>query len=130
MKKFTTEMVFTGVVIGLFAIWGSAQSGGTFQIEKSVIAGGGGNSVGGAFAVDGTIGQTVAGMTSTGGAFSLAGGFWGGTASAAPIARTKFDYDGDGKTDESVFRPSDNVWYLNRSQAGFAGYQFGAAGDV
>ncbi|MEP6945655.1 MAG: hypothetical protein ABJA02_07040, partial [Acidobacteriota bacterium] len=40
------------------------------------------------------------------------------------------DFDGDGKTDESVFRPSDNVWYLNRSQAGFAGYQFGAAGDV
>ena len=41
-----------------------------------------------------------------------------------------FDFDGDGKTDESVFRPTDNVWYLNRSQAGFVGYQFGAAGDL
>ena len=41
-----------------------------------------------------------------------------------------FDYDGDGKTDESVFRPTDNVWYLNRSQTGFAGYQFGVPGDL
>jgi uncharacterized delta-60 repeat protein len=41
-----------------------------------------------------------------------------------------FDYDADGKTDESVFRPSTNVWYLNRSQTGFTGYQFGAARDL
>lgn len=40
-----------------------------------------------------------------------------------------FDYDADGKTDVSVFRPSQNAWYLLRSQAGFAAYQFGAAGD-
>lgn len=44
--------------------------------------------------------------------------------------RRQSDFDGDGKTDESVFRPSDNVWYLNRSQAGFAGFQFGTAGDL
>ena len=41
-----------------------------------------------------------------------------------------FDYDGDGKSDVSVFRPSSSIWYLNRSQAGFASFQFGAAGDV
>ncbi len=39
------------------------------------------------------------------------------------------DFDGDGKSDVSVFRPSTNIWYLNRSTAGFAGYQFGAQGD-
>ncbi len=47
----------------------------------------------------------------------------------AAVRRTAFDYDGDGKADVSVFRPSNNAWYLMRSQAGFAAYQFGAASD-
>ena len=52
----------------------TAQSGGTFSITKSVIAGGGGRVAGGTFTVDGTIGQSVAGTTSAGGAFSLKSG--------------------------------------------------------
>lgn len=51
------------------------QSGGTFEIKPSVIAGGGGTSTNGTTRIDGTIGQAVLG-TSTGGTFSLAGGFW------------------------------------------------------
>jgi len=39
------------------------------------------------------------------------------------------DYDGDGKTDFAVFRPTDKNWYLQRSQAGFAAIQFGAIAD-
>ena len=62
---------------------GHAQSGGTFLIEKSVIAGGGGSAAGGAFALDGTIGQSFAGTMSSGGTFSLDSGFW--ASSAAPI---------------------------------------------
>ncbi len=54
------------------------QSGGSFQIEKKVIAGGGGNVSGGIFDLDGTVGQSVAGTTSNGGIFTLAGGFWAG----------------------------------------------------
>jgi hypothetical protein len=44
--------------------------------------------------------------------------------------KSRADFDGDGKTDLSVFRPSDSVWYLNRSTAGFTAAQFGVATDV
>ena len=42
----------------------------------------------------------------------------------------RFDFDGDRRSDISVFRPSDRVWYLNRSQAGFTALQFGLADDA
>jgi len=42
---------------------------------------------------------------------------------------TKFDFDGDGKADLSVFRPSDRVWYLNKSTDGFSAAQFGLSTD-
>lgn len=42
---------------------------------------------------------------------------------------TKFDFDGDGKSDISVFRPSDRIWYLNRSTQGFSATQFGLSTD-
>jgi hypothetical protein len=43
--------------------------------------------------------------------------------------RTPFDFDGDGRSDISVFRPADGTWYLNRSQSGFTAAQFGISTD-
>jgi len=40
-----------------------------------------------------------------------------------------FDFDGDGRSDISVFRPSNGVWYLDRSGSGFTAFQFGTMGD-
>jgi len=43
--------------------------------------------------------------------------------------RAPYDYDGDGKTDLSVFRPSSGAWFLNQSTAGFFGMLFGFSTD-
>ena len=42
---------------------------------------------------------------------------------------TRSDFDGDGKADVSVFRPSDRNWYLNRSTAGFTAVTWGLSTD-
>lgn len=51
----------------------------------------------------------------------------------APVTsppRTRFDFDGDGKADISVFRPSDRVWYRQNSSAGSViASQFGLTTD-
>jgi hypothetical protein len=45
------------------------------------------------------------------------------------VVRSAFDYDGDGKSDVSVFRPSTGLWYLLRSTAGYTGMQWGEGTD-
>lgn len=55
-----------------------------------------------------------------------------GFALAAPQAQkhVAFDFDGDGRSDLTVFRPADGRWHISRSQEG--GYQttFGVATDT
>ena len=41
----------------------------------------------------------------------------------------QFDFDGDGRSDISVFRPDNGVWYMLDSTAGFSAVQFGSAAD-
>ena len=45
--------------------------------------------------------------------------------------RTVFDYDGDGRADVSVFRPSENIWYQLYSRNSSVDIkQFGGGGDL
>lgn len=47
---------------------------------------------------------------------------------AAP-PRSRADFDGDGRTDLSVWRNSEGNWYMNRSTSGFLAQHWGSSGD-
>lgn len=53
-----------------------AASGGTFVLQKLVVAGGGGEMLQTNSVINGTSGQAIAGIRSSGGQFSLYSGFW------------------------------------------------------
>jgi hypothetical protein len=66
----------------VFAPSASLQEGGGFTVNPSVVAGGGGSSTNASTNITGTIGQGILG-SSSGGGFTLDGGFWQAEAPAA-----------------------------------------------
>lgn len=47
-----------------------------------------------------------------------------------PDRSVRLDFDGDGKSDYGVYRPSAATWYLWQSSKGMTTYQFGSVGDI
>lgn len=86
-ENFMKNRFFRAILsIAVFSSAAHAQlaAGGAFTLEQTVIATGGGNSAGGAFTVNGTGGQAIAGTRSVDATKGLHGGFW----NAAPLAPT------------------------------------------
>ncbi len=80
--SFTASLL--GAALSLVAIV-SGASAQPFSVARFVIAGGGGASGGGSFALNGTLGQHDAGPPLLiGGGFSLTGGFWSPVAVPPP----------------------------------------------
>ena len=69
----TRRRCFASLAFLVVALTAHAQS---YSIDWSKIAGGGGTSTGGVYAVSGTIGQPDAGGPMTNGQYSVTGGFW------------------------------------------------------
>lgn len=89
MKIYLPIILSSFISALLFASAVNAQvaSATPYTLEQSVIAGGGGtSSAGNTFSITGTIGQAVAGTTSTNSPFAVSGGFF--TAAPAAIAPT------------------------------------------
>ncbi len=101
-----------------------AQSGGSFNLSQTVIAGGGGRSISGSTVIEGTIGQNAA-TQSSGGSFSLAGGFWpGADGSQCPTITVTPATLPNGTVD--VVYP-DQIF---RAQNGHAPYSFSLTGTL
>jgi len=107
-----------------------AQTGGDFTITQSVIAGGGGqNSAGGAFAVDGTIGQSVAGGAIGNTPFTVTSGFWNfsplaPTAANAGIGGRIITFDGSGIRNVRVTLTAPNGQTRTALTGSFGYYSF------
>jgi hypothetical protein len=53
-----------------------------------------------------------------------------GTCLSQQISGVRYDFDGDGKADAGIFRPSNGVWFISQSGTGsFSIFQFGLDGD-
>ena len=64
--------------------------------------------------------------------FNIDGNIADGRVAGVQPARNKTaDFDGDGKTDISVFRPADGAWYLvNSANSSFTALNFGLSTDI
>jgi hypothetical protein len=84
--KIFYKIAMVVLILAASTAFGQVVSGGSYVLERTVTAGGGGASLGGDYKIEGTAGQHAAGTTSFGGVYSTRSGFWANT--LAPTAAT------------------------------------------
>lgn len=64
--------------------------------------------------------------------FNIDGNVSDGPVAGIPVPRNKVaDFDGDGRSDVSVFRPATGEWFISGTRGpSFSSYAFGEAGDI
>ena len=101
----------------LVALGCTASAWAQYSIDWFKIAGGGGTSANGPYALSGTIGQPDAGGPMTNGPYSLVGGFWGIVAAIqTPGAPTLRIYNANGLITVAWARPAEG-WLLQITNA-------------
>ena len=128
MKKLS-GLTFTVTVLLCGIVDAQLAGGGAFTLEQSVIAAGGGGSAGGAFSVNGTIGQAIAGTRSVEAAKVLHGGFWqpaplAPTASRVSIGGRVLTAEGQGIRSVSVTLTESDGTVHRATTASFGYYNF------
>lgn len=105
-----------------------AQTGGSYAVENSLIASGGGANSGGNFSLESTAGQTLAGGNLLGGSFLVQNGFW--TFSLTPTAATVTiggrvgTFDGQGIQNARVLLTAPDSTTQIAATGSFGAYRF------
>jgi hypothetical protein len=128
---FFTKLTTTGSALLYSTLIGGGTAGNTTDSASGIALGTSGN----AFITGATIGLS---FPTTLDSFQPESNGFGdafvsrfiGTPNILPRGRAPFDFDGDGRTDLSIFRPSlGQWWYLKSSDGTNAATQFGTASD-
>ena len=108
----TTTLI--AVLAGMLVILSTPARAQSYSIDWYKIAGGGGTSTGGTYAVTGTIGQAEASGAMTGGNYSLTGGFWA-LISVVQTAGAPTLYISHSGSTVTVFWQSVSGWTLHQN---------------
>ncbi len=121
VKRFVVNFLIMALTAGL----AFSQTGGTYEIEKSVIASGGNTSSGGTFTLDSTSGQSVLNASPSGGTFSVLSGFWtpvfAPTAASVTISGRVLLLNGSGMP-RSIVSYTDSLGNIKIAQTSSFGY--------
>ena len=120
------------VVVGLLAFAGLATTnaqvatGGTYTLDQSVIANGGGTSLGTGYKVEGTSGQSAAGGSLANGVYNVKSGFWNPilspTAAHVSVSGQVLTPDGRGLRNAVVILTGPNLTTPRRTLTTSFGY--------
>ena len=76
LKKFSFLVLIAGLSLSASTATAQIASSGTYTLEQAVVAGGGGKSNSPNFSIEGTLGQSIAGSSSSSANFGVRAGFW------------------------------------------------------